>query len=139
MSAFVKQANDRKTTRRGVAIEVQVVEEEEFVLLGMEASDLSVDGMLVASEAIPALGTPVVVSFKAPGTEVWIDAEATVARLSRGRRNGDRVKGLGLRFARMSADSRSILARSLIGRPPPVPGRHLRRDYAATIRSLGRS
>ena len=137
MGSFVKKADDRKGARRAITADVQVVEEEEFVLLAEDVVDLSVDGMLVASDALPALGTPVFVSFKAPGTEVWIDTEATVARVSRGRRGRGDVSGLGLRFGNMSSENRAILARSLIGRPPPLPGRHLRRDYAATIRILG--
>jgi len=139
MGSFVKKADDRKAARRAIVAGAQVVEEEEFVLLAEDVVDLSVDGMLVASDALPAVGTPVFVSFKAPGTEVWIDTEATVARLSRGRRGRGDVSGLGLRFGDMSPENRAILARSLIGRPPPIPGRHLRRDYAATIRILGRS
>ncbi len=114
-----------------------MIEEQEFVLLAEQVVDLSVDGMMVESDELPAVGTPVFVSFKAPGTDVWIDTEATVARVSRGRRGGGDVSGLGLRFGNMAPESRAILARSLIGRPPPVPGRHLRRDYAATIRVLG--
>ncbi len=137
MGSFVKKADDRRQARRAVSAEVQVIEEQEFVLLAEQVVDLSVDGMMVESDELPAVGTPVFVSFKAPGTDVWIDTEATVARVSRGRRGGGDVSGLGLRFGNMAPESRAILARSLIGRPPPVPGRHLRRDYAATIRVLG--
>jgi hypothetical protein len=137
MGSFVKKAEDRKQARRAVKADVQVIEEQEFVLLAEQVVDISVEGMMVQSDALPAVGTPVFVSFKAPGTDVWIDTEATVARVSRGRRGRRDIPGLGLRFGKMSPENRAILARSLIGRPPPVPGRHLRRDYAATIRILG--
>lgn len=136
MSRFVEHAKDRKTTRRAVNTQCQVVEESEFVLLGAEAVDISVDGMFVRSEAHPALGTEVFVSFQAPGTEDWIDVSATVARVVRGRRRSDGVSGLGLRFGGMTGGQREVLSESLIGRPPPIPARHLRRDYAATVRGL---
>jgi Tfp pilus assembly protein PilZ len=139
MRAFVKQAKDRKTTRRAVDTECQVIEEAEFVLLGAEAVDISEDGMFVRSDAHPALGTEVFVSFQAPGTKDWIDVSATVARVVRGRRRSDGVEGLGLRFGLMTQGQRAVLSESLVGRPPPIPARHLRRDYAATIRSLGNS
>jgi hypothetical protein len=139
MSSFVKKADDRVTTRRAVRGEVQVVEEQEFVLLAEDVVDLSEDGMLVASDAVPPIGTTVFVSFQAPGTDTWIDTEATVARISRGRRGGKDVRGLGLRFGAMSDESRAALATALIGRPPPVPGRHLRRDYAETVRIVADS
>lgn len=139
MGEFVKKAEDRKVGRRAIEAACQVVEEAEFTLLGDEVVDLSVDGMMVRSDALPPVGTAVFVSFRAPGTDHWIDTEATVARLVRGRRRSDRDRGLGLRFGQLSEQDREVLRRSLVGRPPPVPARHLRRDYAATIRVLAQS
>lgn len=133
---WIARASDRKTVRRAVRSRCQAVTENEFELLGEEILDLSPHGMLVKSEREPSIGEEVIVSFRAPGTGLWMDAEATVARLVRGRRSGDRSRGVGLVFRRLDTVSHRILAESLRGSPPPVPARGLRKDYARSIRHI---
>lgn len=134
---WIARASQRRTVRRAVGTVCQAVTEEGFRLLGEQAIDLSTEGMLLASELEPELGADVIVSFRAPGTRLWIDAEAKVARIVRGRRRGDRARGIGLRFGELDAVSRAILTATLHGRPPPAPARPIRRDYARTVRYIG--
>jgi hypothetical protein len=134
--AWIARASQRRTVRRAVGTVCQVVVEEAFALLGERAIDLSTEGMLLESEHEPTVGADVIVSFRAPGTRIWLDAEATVARIVRGRRRADRARGIGLRFRGMDAVSRAILHATLEGRPPPVPARQVRKDYARSIRTI---
>jgi hypothetical protein len=134
---MIRSINDRSTLRRSVRIDCEVVSERGFRLLARRALDLSTDGMLVQSEAQVEVGDDVIVSFTAPGGRFWMDAEATVARVVRGIREGDRVgRCLGLRFRTLENTSRAVLAASLRGLPPPIPSRHVRRDYASTVRLI---
>lgn len=133
---WIARASDRRSVRRAVGTRCQAVTESEFELLGERVVDISAEGMLVESDREPAIGEEVIVAFRAPGTGQWLDAEATVARVVRGRRQGDRCRGVGLSFKPLDAVSRSILSESLRGHPPPVPGRGLRKDYARSIRHI---
>jgi hypothetical protein len=74
-----------------------------------------------------------IVSFRLPETRMWIDAEATVARVVHGRRLGDPGRALGVSFGAIDRKSRSVLRATLLGVPPPIPMRDRRIDYAATI------
>jgi len=139
MPEIVLAAKDRDGVRRAVATVCQVVTEERFELLGERALDLSPDGMLLETAAEPRIGESVFVSLRAPGTQLWIDAEATVARIVRGRRGSDRTQGVGLRFRKMDRMYRAVLQESLRGFPPPLPGRFRRKDYASTVRAIAGS
>ena len=133
---WIARASQRKTVRRAAQTVCQAVVAEGFSLVSERAIDLSIDGMLLASDHEPEVGTEVIVSFRAPGTGIWLDAEATVARIVRGRRRSDPARGIGLRFRGLDSVSRAILDGSLAGRPPPVPARLVRKDYARTVRSI---
>jgi len=134
---MIRALNQRSSLRRGVRIHCEVVSERGFRLLARRALDLSVDGMLVRSDAQVDVGDDVIVSFTAPGGVFWMDAEATVARVVIGRREGDQLgRCLGIRFRTLDNVSRSVLAASLRGLPPPVPSRHVRRDYASSVRLI---
>ena len=133
---WIARASQRRTVRRAVGTACQAVVEEGFSLIGERAIDLSVDGMLLASDHEPDVGTEVIISFRAPGTGIWLDAEATVARIVRGRRRGDPARAIGLRFRGLDSVSRAILDGSLAGKPPPVPARLVRKDYARTVRTI---
>jgi len=131
--ASVLPAAERKSPRRAVHTRCQVVTEQGFRLVGSRTWDVSEDGMLVPMEVPVALGERLLVALEAPGTRIWVDAEARVARLVRGRRHRDRGASVGIVFERMDAPSRAVLRASLGGLPPPVPARRARRDYAASV------
>ncbi|HKP60117.1 MAG TPA: hypothetical protein VJV78_25505 [Polyangiales bacterium] len=81
-------------------------------------------------------GDDVVVSFKAPGEgNLWLDAEAVVARLVQGMRSADRGVCVGLDFTYFEKSARQELLARLAGFPPPLPQRRLR---TARERATGR-
>ncbi len=134
---WVRNARDRRSVRRDVRTECQAVADEGFRLLGIRTLDLSEEGMLLHSSAPVVLGEMVYVAVKAPNTHEWVDAEAEVVRLVKGRRTNEARCGIGLRFVQMDALDRAILAGSLFDLPPPVPARGIRKDYAEAVRAIG--
>jgi hypothetical protein len=83
--------------------------------------------MLVASDAPVELGERVIVSFRAPGSDqLWMDAEAELARVIQGYRPDDPGYCIGLDFTYFERSSREELLTRLAGVPPPVPSRRLR-------------
>lgn len=126
----------RKSLRRYVRLDCQVVRDSDFKLVGDLALDLSPRGMLVRSALKSAAGkrvTPVftgeevVVSFKPPRSNHWFDAQGTVARVVHGRRPGDYGLSYGVEFHGLSRDDEQRLFEHLrgAGRPdaqrPPRP------------------
>ncbi|MCB9614270.1 MAG: PilZ domain-containing protein [Sandaracinus sp.] len=132
----VLRAMERKSLRRSVRTECEVVAEDGFRLLGTYTLDLSEDGLLLDAGAPCVLGEPVIVSLKMPRGASWIDAEGHVARAIDGQRRGDCGPALGIAFDGMSQIDRAILRASLHGIPPAIPRRHARMDYAATVGAL---
>ena len=130
--------NDRREVRRAMGITCQVVRERDFRLVAERALDLSPDGMLVQSEAELEVGESLIVSFKATQLDLWFDSEARVARIVKGRRDGDHGAGIGLSFSTLDRVKRLILRGHLRRVPPPLPRRMQRIDWTATVRSLTR-
>ncbi|HKU39255.1 MAG TPA: PilZ domain-containing protein [Polyangiales bacterium] len=117
----------RRAVRRAVRTQCQAVERGEFRLFGERVLDLSPRGMLVSCDQPTRVGDDVVVSFKAPGAgELWLEAEAIVARLVHGQRIGDRGVCAGLDFTYFEKPARHELLARLAGLPPPIPQRRLR-------------
>jgi hypothetical protein len=117
----VAHVNQRRTMRRALRVPCQVVRERDFRLVGERTLDVSTDGMLVASDVPVLTGEAVIVTFCEPRTGQWFDAEATVARVTHGRRAGEHGRCIGLRFERVDAVARADLAVALRGVPPPLP------------------
>jgi len=124
---------ERRTLRRSVRVDCQVVRERDFKLVGSRAVDLSPMGMLVMSQEPILTGEPVVISFRLPRSAWWFDAMGTVARVVHGRRPGDLGRCFGLAFDELEPDVHVYLRRALRGVPPPLPTREPRVDYAASI------
>jgi hypothetical protein len=133
--SFVRRCQ-RRVLRRSVRLECEVVREHDFKLVGRRAVDLSCEGMLVLADAKVLTGEELIVSFRAPVTQLWFDCQATVARVVHGRRPGDWGQCLGLEFCDLDSFARSMLSAELRGFPPPVPRREPRIDYAATVQRL---
>jgi hypothetical protein len=132
---FVRK-NERREVRRAISMTCQIVRERDFRLVSERAVDLSPDGMLVATDVDLEVGENVFVSFRATELGLWFDSEALVARTIRGRRPGDKGKGIALRFSTMPRVKRFILRGHLRRIPPPIPRRAQRIDWSATIRSI---
>ena len=128
--------SERRAERRAVLVECQAVRERGFVLLGDRAIDLSIQGMLVPSKVEVDLGEEVLVSLCIPGTEHWVDVSATVARVVRDRRWGDRGRAIGLRFSPIEGEDGLLLRWALRRFPPTLSTRAARVDYAATAQLI---
>jgi hypothetical protein len=129
----IHPARDRKVLRRSVVARCEAVLDRDFRLLGRTLRDLSPDGAFVETDLEVALGEEIYLSIQLPRTRVWIDAIARVVRLSRGRREGGDVRGVGVRFEVIDGPDRAILVGSLAALPPPRPKRPIRADYAASV------
>lgn len=125
----------RKSLRRQVRSSCQAVALDHFRLIGERIVDLSPRGALVACDAAVHVGESVLLSFRAP-SGAWIDAEAEVARVLEGWREGDHGYCAGLRFTSLDRAARGELVVSLAGFPPPVPQRRPPIDYAETVRRI---
>lgn len=134
----INRSKKRRAVRRAARTRCQAVGVEGFRLLGERALDLSPRGMLVASDAPVELGERVIVSFRAPGNDqLWMDAEAELARVVQGYRPDDPGYCIGLDFTYFERTSREELLTRLAGVPPPIPSRRLRtlraRDASTVI------
>lgn len=123
MSVMPSAKNRRFAYRRAAQVDCQVVTERDFRLVAQRSLDLSEDGMLVLADSKVTMGEPVIVTFRAPRMQKWIDAEATVVRVGHGRRAGDVGPLLGLAFDWIPERSRALLTTSLLGLPFPAPAR----------------
>lgn len=118
----------RVAIRRHAELSCQVVREHDFRLIADRTIDVSTFGMLVPAKLPVEIGEALIVSFSIPGT--WIDADAVVARVLRGRRPDDEGPAVGLVFEGLGVTARAALAAYLHGRPAPSP----RRRPAAYVR-----
>jgi hypothetical protein len=136
MDDFLVTAKDRRAVRRLAHIGCEVVRERDFRRVSYRVLDLSAEGMQVVADSSVLTGESMIVSFRIPKSDAFVDAEATVARVIHGRRPSDRHAAIGLRFGSIHRDVRGELATALRKLPPTLPARALRIDYAATIRRL---
>jgi hypothetical protein len=133
---FLLPFAERRAARHMVRVDCQVVRERDFTLIARRTLDVSSAGMLVAADMEVLTGEPVIVSFRPPRTDRWIDAEATVCRVVHGRRPGDLGRALGLQFQRVEHGTVTALKAALRRMPPTRSRRPPRVDYAATIRQI---
>ncbi|MBX3204190.1 MAG: PilZ domain-containing protein [Labilithrix sp.] len=123
----------RGSPRREVVLPCQAVREHDFRLIADRTLDISIEGLLLPLRTRVLTGETLIVSFAIPG--MWIDAEATVARVVHGRRPGDDGLAVGVIFDHLAPSARAALAGFLHGRRSPLPRRgplaRLRRGEAA--------
>jgi hypothetical protein len=116
----------RRSFRRYVRLDCQVVREHDFKLVGDLGLDLSTDGMRVRGLGRVLTGEEVLVSFRPPRSNDYLDLSATVARVLHGRRPGDRGLAFGLEFSGVSRDQYAVLFEKLRGLSPAEALRPLR-------------
>lgn len=109
----------RRSFRRYVRLDCQVVREHDFVVVGDLALDLSTRGILVRAKKRVLTGEEMIISFKPPRCNQWFDAQATVARVIHGRRPGDYGLCMGLEFHNVERDSERFLFEHLRGLHAP--------------------
>lgn len=117
------RARQRMSFRRFVRLPCQVVRERDFKLVGERMLDLSTDGALIEVSRPVLTGERILLSFRAPRSDLWFDVEATVARVVHGRRDGDPGLAVGLEFHTLDQGSRWELWSSLRFLAPPLPTR----------------
>lgn len=120
-SPWSLRTSRRGSSRREVTLPCQAVRENDFTLIADRSCDLSIEGMLLPLRRPALTGDALIVSFQIPG--MWIDCEATVARIVHGRRPSDEGPAVGLRFERMPPAARAALDGFLHGRRSPLPRR----------------
>ena len=111
----------RGSSRREVVLPCQAVREHDFKLIADRTLDISIEGLLLPLRTRVLTGETLIVSFAIPG--LWIDAEATVARVVHGRRPGDDGLAVGVIFDHLAPSARAALAGFLHGRRSPLPRR----------------
>lgn len=116
----------RSSFRRYVRVPCQVVREHDFKLVADLGLDLSTSGMRVRGLTRVLSGEEVVVSFKPPRSNTYVDLDAVVARVLHGRRPGDRGLAFGLEFKDLTKDVHELLFEHLKGLSPAEALRPLR-------------
>lgn len=119
-------ANRRKARRHAVRIACQVVRERDFRLISDAVVDLSMSGMVVTAahwvfgQSI-LTGERLIVSFQLPKSPHWVDTQATVTRVARGRRRGENAPALALEFDPIPLATQLRMRGALRRWPPPPP------------------
>ncbi|HEY2735087.1 MAG TPA: PilZ domain-containing protein [Polyangiales bacterium] len=116
----------RRSLRRAVTLEVDVMSELWEGALPLTATDLSLHGAWLESELPLSVGEDLRLAFEPPHWQGLprFEVAATVARVSLLRRRRDSGRaGMGLRFAPLSEATVRCLAYALRGLPPPLPAR----------------
>ncbi|MBX3251095.1 MAG: PilZ domain-containing protein [Myxococcales bacterium] len=117
----------RRIVRRALRGRCEAVGLDGFRRIGERILDVSPLGMMLAADEEVRVGEAVIVTFQVgEDADTWFDAEAEVARVIEGWREGDPGYAVGLRFTHIDLASRLLLAERLVGHPPPVPQRALR-------------
>ncbi len=140
-------ANRRKAHRYAVRIACQVVRERDFRLISDAVLDLSMSGMVVTAshwifgQSI-VTGDRLIVSFQLPRSAFWIDAEATVTRVARGRRRGENAPAIAIEFDPLPLFVKQRMRGALRRLPPPPPQprpgrRSTRLSTEALLHALG--
>lgn len=109
----------RRSFRRFVRIDCQVVREHDFRLVGDLALDLSTRGMLVRAHTRVLTGQELLIAFRPPRCNRWIDARGTVARVVHGRRPGDTGLAFGIEFDDLESNYEDLLFEKLRGMTAP--------------------
>lgn len=109
----------REASRRAVTLPCQAVREQDFELVADRTLDMSTEGLLLPLRTQVLTGESLIVSFALPG--MWIDVEATVARIVHGRRPGDDGLAAGVLFDPLSPSARAALAGFLYTEEAPLP------------------
>jgi len=115
----------RRPSRHSVRLACQIVRERDFKLVADEIVELSECGLLVRPKFRLLTGEELLVSFMAPFTRTYIDAEATVARVIHGRRLGDGGLSIGLEITGMEEAARALVKSQLTFMPTCAPKRRL--------------
>ncbi|MBX3192357.1 MAG: PilZ domain-containing protein [Labilithrix sp.] len=113
----------RRAFRRFVRLDCEVVREHDFKVIGDLALDLSTRGMLVRATSRVLTGEEIVVTFRPPRCNTYLDAVGTVARVVHGRRPGDTGLSFGIEFHAIEREHEQLIFEHLRGMFAPEPMR----------------
>jgi len=113
----------RRPSRHPVRLACEIVRERDFKLISREIVELSESGLLVRPETRVLTGDELLVSFMAPFSRIYIDAQAVVARIVHGRRVTDPGQAIGIAFDNIDACSRALIQRQMADLPE-ISARH---------------
>jgi hypothetical protein len=102
-----------------------VVRQRDFKLVSDEIMELSEAGLLVRPRLRILTGEELLLSFMAPYSRTFVDAEGAVARILHGRRLGDAGPAIGIAFTDIDEASRALLRRQLDELPTRMPQRRM--------------
>jgi len=108
----------RRAFRHEVHLACQVVRVRDFRLIGDTAVDLSTRGMRLLTRKRVLTGEELLVSFRVPRSNRWVDTDATVVRVVHGRRPGEQGRSLGLSFHGIDEGTQRRLFEALRFSPP---------------------
>jgi len=115
----------RRPSRHPIRLSCEVVRERDFKRISSEILEISESGLLVRPEARVLMGDELLVTFMAPFSRIYIDAEATVARVVHGRRLTDGGPALGIAFDDLDDVSLALLRRHIEMLPLSTPNRRM--------------
>ena len=110
----------RRPSRHSFRLACEIVRERDFKLVSREIVELSESGLLVRPDenSLRVLtGEELIVSFMAPFSRIYVDAEAVVARVVHGRRMTDAGAAIGIAFQNMDGFSRELLRKQVDDMP----------------------
>jgi len=128
----------RRPNRHCVQGQCQVVRERDFRLVADSIEDLSEEGMRVGPADPVLTGEVLLVSFKIPRFDVWVDTEAVVCRVIHGRRPGEHRRSLGLEFTELEPWHRYLIRESLKAVPAAPVGARRGRRSPSPMREVAR-
>lgn len=106
-------------------------------LVGDRLSDVSWDGAFLEGGGDARLGETVRLRLQLPDSRVWMDAEATVTRISHGRRGPHDRAGVGVSLSHMDGMSRILLATVAKAFPVNTGSGPRQHDYATMVQTIG--
>lgn len=115
----------RRPSRHPIRLSCEVVRERDFKRVSSEIIELSESGLLIRPETRVLTGEDLIVSFMAPFSRIFIDAEATVARVIHGRRLTDGGPAVGIAFNDLDEVSLALLRRHIEMLPFSTPARRV--------------
>jgi hypothetical protein len=115
----------RRPSRHAIKLGCQIVRERDFKLVSDELIELSERGALVVPKVPIITGDSLIVTFMAPFTRTFVDAEATVARIVHGRRIGDTGPLAGISIDGMDEACRALIKSQLTFLPVAAPRRRI--------------
>lgn len=114
----MSQTENRRSVRRWVRIEAEVVGADDFTRIGGRIVDLSEHGARVEVEQRVVIGERLFISFELPGVGM-VDVEAVAAHIGFDRRSNKRT--VGVSFA--TCEERAAISTRLSKLPPTLPSR----------------